>query len=84
MLEYLGALFGMHQVDGIISSAQAEEPPPKPAVVQTVQPRPVYRVPREQRFEVIRKRFERQLEEDKTSIDPHADMWDPNWINKKD
>ena len=81
MLEYLGALLGMHEVDGLISSAHAEETQ-KPPVVQTAPPRPVYRVPREQRFEIIRKRFERQLEEDKTAVDPHADMWDPNWINK--
>jgi hypothetical protein len=82
MFEYLGALLGMHQADGIISSAQAEESSQKPQVVQIGQPRPVYRVPREQRFEIIRKRFERQLEADKNTPDPHADMWDPNWINK--
>ena len=81
MFEYLGALLGMHQIDGMISSAHAEEPL-KPAIVQTAQPRPVYRVPREQRFEAIRKRFERQLEEDKNTPDPHADMWDKDWINK--
>ena len=82
MLEYLGALLGMHEVDGIISSAQAEETPPKPPVVQMGAPRPTYRVSREQRFEAIRKRFERQLEEDKNTPDPHADMWDKDWINK--
>ena len=82
MLEYLGALFGMHQVDGIISSAQAEEPPPKPIMVQMSPPRPVYRVPREQRFEAIRKRFEQQREADKNTPDPYADMWDKDWINK--
>ena len=83
MFEYLGALLGMHEVDGIISSVRAEEPP-KPAVVQTAQPRPFYRVPREQRIEAIRKRFEQQLKDDEKAADPHADMWDPNWINKKD
>jgi hypothetical protein len=82
MFEYLGALLGMHEVDSIISSAQAEETSQKPQVVQMGQPRPVYRVPREQRFEAIRKRFERQLEADKNTPDPHADMWDPDWINK--
>jgi hypothetical protein len=82
MFEYLGTLIGMHQVDGIISSAEAAETPPKPAVVQMGPPRPVYRVPRDQRFEVIRKRFDRQLEEDKNTPDPYVDMWDPNWINK--
>jgi hypothetical protein len=83
MFEYIGALFGMHQVDGMISSAQAEEPPPA-IVKQTNQPRPVYRIPREQRFEVIRKRFEQQRKEDEQTPDPYADMWNPNWINKKD
>jgi hypothetical protein len=81
MFEYLGALLGMHQIDGMISSAHAEEPL-KPAIVQTAQPRPVYRVPREQRFEIIRKRFEQQRKDDENAVDPHADMWDPNWINK--
>ena len=81
MLEYIGALLGMHQVDGMISSAQAEELT-KPAIIQPAQPRPVYRVPREQRLEVIRKRFEQQLKEDEKVIDPYADMWDPNWIKK--
>jgi len=82
MFEYLGALFGMHQVDGLISSAQAEDSSQKPQVVQMGAPRPAYRVSREQRFEIIRKRFERQLEADKNTPDPHADMWDKDWINK--
>jgi hypothetical protein len=82
MFEYLGALIGMHQVDGIISSAQAEDSSQKPQVVQMGQPRPAYRVPREQRFEAIRKRFEQQREADKTTPDPYADMWDKDWINK--
>ena len=83
MFEYLGALFGMHQVDGIISSAQAKESQ-KPQVVQMGPPRPAYRVPRDQRFEAIRKRFEQQREADKNTPDPYADMWNPNWINEKD
>ena len=82
MFEYLGALIGMHQVDGIISSAQAEQSSQKSQVVQIGAPRPGYRVPRDQRFEVIRKRFEQQREADKNTPDPYADMWDPNWINK--
>ena len=83
MFEYLGTLFGMHQIDGIISSAQAEDPVKSP-VIQIGPPRPAYRVTRDQRIETIRKRFEQQREADKTIPDPHADMWDPNWINKKD
>ena len=82
MFEYLAAVLGMHSADGIISSARAEESSQKSQVVQMGQPRPVYRVPRDQRFEAIRKRFERQLEEDKNTPDPHADMWDKDWINK--
>jgi hypothetical protein len=84
MFEYLGTLIGMYQVDGIISSAQAEATSQKSQVVQTAPPRPAYRVPRDQRFEAIRKRFDRQLEADKNTSDPHADMWDKDWINKKD
>ena len=82
MFEYLGTLIGMHQVDGIISSAQAEDSSQKPQVVQMGTPRPAYRIPRDQRFEAIRKRFEQQREADKTTPDPYADMWDPTWINK--
>jgi hypothetical protein len=81
MFEYLGALFGMHEVDSIISSAQAKESQ-KPQVVQMGQPRPAYRVPRDQRFEAIRKRFEQQLKDDEKTPDPHADMWDKDWVNK--
>ena len=81
MFEYLGALFGMHEVDSIISSAQAKESQ-KPQVVQMGQPRPVYRIPRDQRFEAIRKRFEQQLKDDEKTPDPHADMWDKDWVNK--
>ena len=81
MLEYLGALFGMHQADSIISSAQAEEAPPA-IVRQTKEPRPVYRVPRDQRIEVINKRLEQQRKEDEKTPDPYADMWDKDWINK--
>ena len=82
MFEYLATVIGMHSADGIISSAQAEESSQKSQVVQMGAPRPGYRVPRDQRIEVIRKRFERQLEADKTTPDPYADMWDKDWINK--
>lgn len=81
MFEYLGALFGMHQIDGIISSAQADDPV-KPPTVQMGPPRPTYRVTRDQRIETIRKRFEQELKNDEKTQDPHADMWDKNWINK--
>ena len=81
MLEYLGTLLGMHQVDGLISTAQAEETPPA-IVRQTNPPRPVYRVPRDQRIEVIRKRLEQQRKDDEKTPDPYADMWDKDWINK--
>lgn len=83
MFEYIGALIGMHHVDGLISSAQAEDPV-KPPVVHMGPPRPTYRVPRDQRIEVIRKRLAQQLEADKTTQDPYQDMWDPAWISKKD
>ena len=82
MFEYIGALIGMHQVDGIISSAQAKESSQKSQVVQMGTPRPGYRVPRDQRFEAIRKRFEQQLKDDEKTPDPHADMWDKDRVNK--
>ena len=82
MFEYIGALLGMHQIDGMISSVQAEESSQKSQAVQMGPPRPAYRVPRDQRIEVIRKRFEQQRKNDETAVDPHADMWDKDWINK--
>jgi len=82
VLEVIGSIVGMFTADGMINSAQAEGISSKPQVVQTVPSRPVYRVPRDQRIEIIRKRFDRQLDADKTAVDSHADMWDPNWINK--
>jgi hypothetical protein len=60
MFEYLGTLIGMHQVDGIISSAQAEAILTKTSSGPNGSARPGYRVPRDQRFEAIRKRFEQQ------------------------
>jgi hypothetical protein len=83
-LEIISSIIGMFTADSMIQIAQAEEAPLKPRMVQMGPPRPTYRVPREQRFEVIRKRFDQQLEADKNTPDPHADMWDKDWINKKD
>lgn len=81
MLEYLGALFGMHQADSIISTAQAEETPPA-IVRQTKEPNPVYRVPRDQRIEAIRKRLAQQQKDDEKTPDPYQEMWDKDWINR--
>jgi hypothetical protein len=50
-----------------ISSAQAEDSSQKPQVVQMGAPRPAYRIPRDQRIEAIRKRFEQQREADKNT-----------------
>jgi len=82
VLEVIGSIVGMFTADDMINSAQAEESLQKSQIVQMGPPRPGYRVPRDQRFEAIRKRFDRQSEADKTAVDSHADMWDPNWINK--
>ena len=81
VLEVIGSIVGMFTANGMINSAQAEESLQKSQVVQMGPPRPGYRVPRDQRFEAIRKRFEQQQEADKIP-DPYADMWDPNWIKK--
>jgi hypothetical protein len=82
MFEYIATLVGMHETDKILmAEAQAKESN-KTAIVQMGPPRPAYRVPRDQRFEVIRKRFEQQLKDDEKIPDPHADMWDKDWVNK--
>ena len=78
MLEYLGTLFGMHEVDGIISSAEAAEKRPKQ--VQTV---PFIQTCSFKDIDKIRECLDRKFKDD-NKPDPHADMWDPNWINKKD
>lgn len=76
MLEYLGALFGMHQVDGIISSAEAAES--KPKQVQTTPP------PKEQLcsfkdLDKIRECLNAKFKDDRET---HPEMWDKDWINK--
>jgi hypothetical protein len=76
MLEYLGTLLGMHQIDGIISSAEAAEKQPKQ--VQSAPPT------KEQLcsfkdIDKIRECLDRKFKDDK---DPRPEMWDKDWINK--
>jgi hypothetical protein len=66
----------MEQADGFISSAEAAEKRPKQT--QTAP------IPKEQLcsfkdLDKIRECLEVKFKDDK---DPHADMWDPNWIKK--
>ena len=82
MFEYLGTLIGMHLADAGMSTAEAAEKQ-QIKVVQSAKPAPRWST-RDAKFQQIRRHFERQLEEDKNTPDPHADMWDKDWINKKD
>jgi hypothetical protein len=80
MFEYLGTIIGMHIADAGMSTAEATEKQ-QVKVVQSAKPAPRW-FTRDAKFQQIRKRFEQQLEEDKNTPDPHADMCDPDWINK--
>jgi len=80
MFEYLGTLIGMHLADAGIPNAEAAEMQ-QVKVVQSAKPAPRWST-RDAKFQQIRKRFERQLEEDKNTPDAYTDMWDPDWINK--
>jgi hypothetical protein len=75
LLEYLATLLGIEQADGIISSAEATEKQPKQ--VQTVPPKEQlcsYKDPNK-----IRECLDAKFKDDK---DPHADMWDKDWVKK--
>ena len=68
----------------VVEKVHAEESPAPSTVIQTAPPRPYYRINRDQHIEGIRKRFEKQLKDDEKAQDPYAEMWDLNWINKKE
>lgn len=83
MFEYIATLVGMHETDKILmAEAQAKESN-KTAIVQIAIPNlsaPCnYRDPKKIK-ECLDAKFKLQ---DKTP-DPYADMWDKDWINKKD
>jgi hypothetical protein len=83
MFEYIATLVGMHETDKILMvEAQAKESN-KTAIVQMATPNLSvlcnYRDPKKIK-ECLDAKFKLQ---DKTS-DPYADMWDKDWINKKD
>jgi hypothetical protein len=76
MLEYLGALLGMHEVDGLISSAEAAEN--KPKQIQSA-PAPKDQLCSYKDPNKIRECLDAKFKDDKET---HPEMWDPNWINK--
>jgi len=77
MFEYLATIIGMHSADGIISSVEAAEKRPKQ--VQTALSKEQscsYKDPNK-----IRECLAVKFKDDKET---HPDMWDKDWINKKD
>ena len=83
MFEYIATLVGMHEVDSaLLAKAQAKETN-KYAIVQMATPDLSalcnYRDPKKIN-ECLNAKFKLY---DKTP-DPYADMWDKDWINKKD
>jgi len=75
MLEYLGTLIGMHQVDSIISSAEAAEN--KPKQVQTAPPPEQLCSFKEP--EKIRECLDRKFKDNREA---YPEMWDKDWIKK--
>jgi hypothetical protein len=83
MFEYIATLVGMHEVDSaLLAKAQAKESN-KTAIVQMATPDLSvlcsYKDPKKIK-ECLDAKFKLY---DKTP-DPYADMWDKDWINKKD
>ena len=83
MFEYIATLVGMHEVDSaLLAKAQAKETN-KSAIVQIATPdlsAPCnYKDPKKIQ-ECLTAKFKLY---DKTP-DPYQDMWDKDWINKKD
>jgi len=76
LLEYLATLLGMEQADGFISSVNAEEKRPKQ--VQTVPAAPLCNL---KDADKIRECLEKKFKDDQET---HPEMWDPNWVKKKD
>ena len=76
MLEYIGTLLGMHQVDGIISSAEAIES--KPKQIQTAPPSKEQLCSLKD-IDKIHECLDKKFKDDK---DLHPEMWDKDWINK--
>jgi hypothetical protein len=74
LLEYLATLLGMHEADGFISSAEAEEKRPKQ--VQSV-PAPL--ICNLKDADKIRECLEKKFKDDQET---HPEMLDPNWIKK--
>ncbi len=83
MFEYIATLVGMHETDKILmAEAQAKETS-KPAIVQLATPNlsaPCNYRDHKKINECLVTKFKLL---DKTP-DPYADMWDKDWINKKD
>ena len=74
MLEYLATLLGMSQVNGFISSAEAEEKRPKQ--VQSVSATPICNLKEPDK---IRECLEKKFKDDQET---YPEMWDPSWIKK--
>jgi hypothetical protein len=66
----------MEQADGFISSVNAEEKRPKQ--VQTVPAAPLCNL---KDADKIRECLEKKFKDDQET---HPEMWDPNWVKKKD
>lgn len=81
MFEYVATLLGMQQADQILlAEAQAKEIN-KPAIVQTVVQNPDQPCSYKD-HKKIKECFNAKSKIQEKTPDPHADMWDKDWINK--
>ncbi len=83
MFEYIATLIGMHETDKILlAEAQAKEAN-KTTIVQMSVQNPdqlcSYKDPKK-----IKECFDAKSKLQDKTPDPYQDMWDKDWINKKD
>ncbi len=81
MFEYIAALVGMHETDKILlAEAQAKESN-KTAIVQMSVQNPDQPCSYKD-HKKIKECFNAKSKLQEKTSDPHADMWDKDWINK--
>jgi hypothetical protein len=83
MFEYIATLVGMHETDKILlAEAQAKESN-KPAIVQLSVQNPEQLCSYKD-HKKIKECFNAKAKLQEKTLDPYQDMWDRDWVNKKD
>ena len=80
MFEYIATLVGMQQVDEILMAKVQAKETNRTQIVQTAPPNTCsYKD-----YKKTKECFDTKSKRQEKTPDPYQDMWDPNWINKKD